>query len=240
MGQLERYWNKDFRVYAHGECTPDQIAAIVKLIEHPVEFERHVQHTKVPALSGRSILYGGNVPGFGEVVVKTYKRGGLLRFFLGHLHMRLSQSRSRKEFKMLDRVREYGIHAPEPVAYIERGEFWYQAWLVTKVIPGAQTLIDIAYSNEERAIARGQEAARQIGLLIKHGIYHVDLHPGNVVVAEDDTVYLVDFDKAYTFCGKLNELRDRYLRRWRRAVIKHKLPEILSEAISLELRSNYE
>jgi hypothetical protein len=32
-------------------------------------------------------------------------------------------------------------------------------------------------------------------------------------------------------------LRDLYLRRWRRAVIKHKLSPVLSEMMSLTLRS---
>lgn len=238
MGQLERYWNRDFRVYAYSGCSPEQVKEIIGLIEHPVVLEPPSEHAH--CLAGRSAMVGGSISAVGDVVVKTYRRGGMLRFFLGHLHMRLAQSRSRKEFKILERVRELGINAPEPVAYIEYGEFWYKAWLVTKRIPGAVTLIDIAYSDESRAIQLGKEVARQIGVLIRHGVYHVDLHPGNIVISKDNQVYLVDFDKAYNFNGGLNELRDRYLRRWRRAVLKHGLPEVLSEAISLELRNNYE
>lgn len=238
MGQLERYWNKFYRVYAYAGFSQQQVQEVINLIEHPTVLQQPSEHAH--CLSGRSAMLGGSIDGVGEVVMKTYRRGGFLRFFLGHLHMRLAQSRSRKEFKMLERVRELGVNAPEPVAYIEYGEFWYKAWLVTKRIPGAETLIDIAYQDESRAIALGKEVARQIGKLIKHGVYHIDLHPGNIVVSKDCEVFIVDFDKAYNFSGGLNDLRDRYLRRWRRAVLKHGLPEVLSEAISLELRNNYE
>ena len=61
-----------------------------------------------------------------------------------------------------------------------------------------------------------------------------------MLVDHEDQVYLVDFDKAKRFSGPLNELRDHYLCRWRRAVIKHELPETLSEMMSADLRQNFD
>jgi hypothetical protein len=49
-------------------------------------------------------------------------------------------------------------------------------------------------------------------------------------------VHVVDFDNARPFDGSERDLRDQYLRRWRRAVIKHNLPETLSELMAMELR----
>jgi len=42
------------------------------------------------------------------------------------------------------------------------------------------------------------------------------------------------------FGGSPFELRDLYLRRWRRAVIKHGLSPMLTELMSLSLRSYHE
>jgi 3-deoxy-D-manno-octulosonic acid kinase len=64
----------------------------------------------------------------------------------------------------------------------------------------------------------------------------VDLHPGNVLVDSNSRVYLIDFDKArYSYLNK-DKLRVKYISRWRRAVIKHRLPESLWEMMSSELR----
>ena len=44
-------------------------------------------------------------------------------------------------------------------------------------------------------------------------------------------VFLIDFDHAKVVNLTPSEIRDRYVRRWRRAVIKHSLPEELSELL---------
>lgn len=55
---------------------------------------------------------------------------------------------------------------------------------------------------------------------------------GNVLVYPEQSVYLIDFDKARHFKGSASDLRKAYICRWRRAVIKHGLPEVLSEYVS--------
>ena len=56
---------------------------------------------------------------------------------------------------------------------------------------------------------------------------------------DEGKVYVLDFDKAVRFSGNKNALRDKYVCRWRRAVIKHKLPETLSELMCIGLRKNF-
>ena len=102
---------------------------------------------------------------------------------------------------------------------------------------GTRSLVEIG-EQEGYALPRALDGlSEQIRTLIKNRIFHVDLHPGNVLVREDNRVYVVDFDKACHFNGSYQALRELYLRRWRRAVIKHKLPPLLSEMMSLTLRS---
>ncbi len=243
MKVLNRYVQGNFKIFSNFVLQEPQLQQIAKLISAPTlrhapgsQFETSHDH----GLGGRAVMYGGEIDAIGPVILKTYRRGGFLKLLLETKYLRLGQSRSRSEYKILQRVRQLGINAPEPVAYIEEGEMWYRAWLITKEIPSQESFIRLSDHNMERAIKVGHQVAKQIGLLISNRIHHVDLHPGNIVVASDDQVYIVDFDKAHDYTGRRNELRDQYLRRWRRAVIKHKLPEILCEAVSLDLRDNYD
>ncbi len=71
----------------------------------------------------------------------------------------------------------------------------------------------------------------QISKLIQHHILHIDLHPGNVIVDKDERVFIIDFDKGRRFSGSQNKLSNLYLRRWQRAVSKHRLPVMLTDML---------
>ncbi|RIL04638.1 MAG: hypothetical protein DCC75_12435, partial [Proteobacteria bacterium] len=134
-----------------------------------------------------------------------------------------------------------GVRVPEPVAWVDRGAVIYRAWLVTKEIKGHRSLAELALSASNSASLSEiskvlEELGRQVELLIQNRLLHVDLHPGNVVVDQHGQVYILDFDKARKFTGGIRELRDQYLRRWRRAVIKHNLPDSLSENMCFHLK----
>ena len=191
-------------------------------------------------LGGRNCISIAEIAKLGRVVVKQYMRGGLFQYFIRRHYLKLGTIRSEAEFQLLSKAHAAGISVPEPVGYIWRGEFLYQAWLVTKEIPGSMTVAEISLKDEDRLPDVMEEVIRQVGLLIKNGICHVDLHPGNVLVDPQGRVYIIDFDKAYQFKGSPNVLRDRYLCRWRRAAIKHELPEVLSEIMSHGLRQSFE
>ncbi len=188
-------------------------------------------------LAGRAPVRHKIISGLGPVVIKGYVRGGLLRFARSPIHMRFGRTRCEREFDVLQKVRQLGIAAPEPLAFAWRGGRWYRAWLFTRLIEGTRTLADISRADENRARVLAERLAPIVELLILKGVFHVDLHPGNVVVDEDDKIYLVDFDKARIVTGREHEqLADRYLCRWRRAVIKHNLSEVLTEVLCSSLR----
>lgn len=191
-------------------------------------------------LGGRRGVVFGVVDEIGSVVLKHYGRGGLLGRVLDAHFLRFGVSRCAQEFRLLVRLREAGIPVPEPIAYVTRGGFWYEAWLLTREIEGHQSFVQIARSEPDRIYSLMDEVVVAVKRLIQQRVFHVDLHPGNVLVGKDGKVYLIDFDKACNFCGARNSLRDMYLRRWRRAVLKHRLPEVLSEAFSAGLRHHFE
>jgi tRNA A-37 threonylcarbamoyl transferase component Bud32 len=191
-------------------------------------------------LSGRSSTTIFNIPGYGETILKSYRRGGAFRWIAKSLFLKCGHTRSELETLWTLYVRSLGISAPKPLAYVWRGKFFYQAWLCLEAIKESQSIAEISLKDRSQALKAVAACANEISKLIRARVQHVDLHPGNILVKQDLSVFLIDFDKAQYFHGKLNLLRDFYLYRWRRAVIKHQLPEFLTEAISLELRKNYE
>jgi 3-deoxy-D-manno-octulosonic acid kinase len=207
-------------------------AAILKLLDQPCNGAES-------ALSGRRSAHHSELLGFGRVVVKRYHRGGVLGRFIRDIYIRWGKTRSQAEFELLDSVRSLGVSAPEPIAYAYRGRFFYRAWLVTREVSEHESLAQLSSTDEELARELTEQLADQIALLVQAGIYHIDLHPGNVLVDDNKKLFIIDFDKAVEYQGRKNDLRDSYLVRWRRAVIKHGLPEFLSEIMSACLRRNF-
>jgi len=185
------------------------------------------------ALGGRTSITVTRLQGIGSVVIKYYRRGGAIRYLIKKRYLKCGKTRCQIEYELLQKVRSLGINAPEPVAFAYRGRLFYQCWLVTREIQDHQTLVQISRSNEEQARMAMKAVVKQVSMLIKNKILHADLHPGNVIVDNQNQVYLLDFDKGGVFPGDKNALRTRYLRRWNRAIQKHGLPEMLSEFKSL-------
>jgi 3-deoxy-D-manno-octulosonic acid kinase len=190
-------------------------------------------------LNGRNVMLSGCVDGIGAVVVKHYTRGGLLRYIVKRHHLKSGKTRGQAEYEILQRVRDLGVNAPEPLAFAYRGGLIYLAWLVTIEIRQAQSLARLSLKNEQNARVAMASASAQIGLLIDSRIWHVDLHPGNILVDQENKVYLVDFDKGRYFRGNGEKLKARYLSRWQRAVKKHHLPEMLTEMLQKGLSRKY-
>ena len=184
-----------------------------------------------PVLGGRTSLTPAQLNGIGSVVIKHYRRGGLMRYFIKQRYLKLGKTRAQIEFEMLQVVRNLGINAPEPVAYAHRGCIFYQAWLVSRAIKHPLSLALLSLKDEKKTRQAMESVIGQISLLIQNDILHVDLHPGNIVVDGADQIFLVDFDKGQIHPGSKEKLRNRYLTRWQRAVTKHRLPDILTDLL---------
>ncbi len=194
--------------------------------------------TKMPALEGRVAVRRTHCSDLGPVVIKEYRRGGILGKLLGNTHLRFGLGRGAREINFLGMVGASGVAVPSVVGFVETRGFIYKAWAVMSEVPGAVSLAEAAKKDSEHVDRFLDQAAVEIIKLIKARVFHIDLHPGNVLVSSTGDVYLIDFDKAEIFKGSLKELRDLYLCRWRRAVIKHNLPHFLGERMSLNLRQN--
>lgn len=187
-------------------------------------------------LGGRIQVFHLELPDIGPVVVKPYSRGGALRKVLQFQFVRSGKTRPENEQQMLLYLLSEGIPVPEPVAAMTRGSFLYHAWLVMRAIEPHRTLAQLACDDENLLVALMPKVCDALQRLLELRVFHVDLHPGNVLVNEKEEIFIIDFDHASYYQGPRRELRDRYLQRWRRAVIKHELPEVLSEMVCGSLR----
>jgi 3-deoxy-D-manno-octulosonic acid kinase len=200
----------------------EHVAEIVKMIDKPTQNAQ-------TALGGRRKVVAFDLSGVGSAVMKHYARGGLIRFLIKERYVRWNATRAQAELVWLEKVRRLGIHAPEPLAFAFKGNRFYTCILITREIKNHQTLADISLSDMARAEKLLPGLACQVAVLVENRIYHVDLHPGNVLADKTDHPWLIDFDKAKIFSRSKTRLRDRYVSRWRRAVLRHCLPESLAK-----------
>ncbi len=179
-------------------------------------------------LEGRAPVHFITLPEVGPVVVKTYRRGGVLSWINRDRYVKSGQLRSQREFDFLIAAQKAGVRVPVPVAYVVTRAWFYKAWLVTREVKGHQSFARLCRVNPEKARTFIPEISRNIACLIKQGIHHVDLHPGNIILDKNNTVFVIDFDKA-CWCSK-NETRlaEAYQNRWARAVHKYNLSKPLT------------
>ena len=188
------------------------------------------------ALEGRRAVSFHEIEGLGPVAVKYYNRGGLIRYIVASRYLNVGKPRCRSEYETLQKADRLGISVPAPLVYAWQGRLIYRAWLVTREIPQALTLARLSLEDETRARLVMKSAIDQVSRLIANKVLHVDLHPGNIIVDQNDSVFLVDFDKG-RLCDKSGKkLKTYYLARWQRAVIKHRLPLVLDEMLRAGLK----
>jgi 3-deoxy-D-manno-octulosonic acid kinase len=208
--------------------TPSQVEELVAALQMPPQ-------TTDQLLGGRGSVYRTHLGGVGPIMVKHYRRGGLLANFITRYYLRTTKSRGQIEFEQMERARNLGCGAPEPVAYASCGSFFYRAWLITREIMRSQTMAQLSRVSSDRTVAAMTALRHHTNILIKNHIMHADFHPGNVLVDEDNNVYLIDFDKTVIYRGGQERLADKYRRRWCRAVEKHGLHQMLCTLMQVDV-----
>ena len=79
------------------------------------------------ALDGRTCASRLQLDGIGSVVIKHYRRGGLLRHLVKRRYLKFGKTRAQREFELLNTVATLGVSVPQPVAYAHKGCLFYQA-----------------------------------------------------------------------------------------------------------------
>jgi len=188
-----------------------------------------------PILTGKGLLGGRaaisiiQLNDIGPAVVKNYTRGGIIRHFNRQTYMKFSRYRCQSEYELLLFLDRLGVSVPQPIAFAYQGRLFYHAWLVTREIHNSSTLVEFSKQNPEKTRTIMNDLSRQLAILVENQIHHVDLHPGNVLVDNQDNLFIIDFDKARTTPQNRYKLKKKYIRRWQRAVSKYQLPAVLNK-----------
>lgn len=157
----------------------------------------------IASVVGGSLRSGGRgntllvSDGENEFVLRHYIRGGLPGRFIrdSYLWTGENETRSFAEFFLLTKLRKFGLPVPVPVAarYQRRGPI-YQADLLTRRIPGIRSLADrILERPGDREFWR--EVGSELARFHASGVDHADLNAYNIQIGEDDSVFLLDFDR---------------------------------------------
>ena len=180
---------------------------------------------------GREAHPVATLPDGTRVVVRRYRRGGMMRLVNHGLYF--GGNRAFDELRATERARAGGVRAPVVVAAIERPArlAGYRAWLATVFVPGG---VDLAAwlagvgGDEARTRAVLREAGRQMALMHAAGVAHPDVNLRNLLVVAGEggaEVYVIDFDRADVSATPVSAARrERDLRRLARSARKLQAP----------------
>lgn len=212
------------RSYSFGSAHDLSTASLDMLIDI---FQSPPNH-ETEILEGRVPPRFAVIPEAGPVVIKAYKRGGLISRINNDRYLKIGRIRSRREFEFMLAAEQAGARVPAPVAYVSTGFPFYRTWLITKEIKGHRSFVKLCLEDKKKALALIPEISRNINSLIRNKIHHVDLHPGNILIDGNNKIYIIDFDKARLYSKTKARLAITYQQRWSRAVHKYKLPEAIA------------
>ncbi|RQW61731.1 3-deoxy-D-manno-octulosonic acid kinase [Vibrio viridaestus] len=129
--------------------------------------------------------------------LRHYRRGGLFGKLVSD-HYWFSgwkNTRSFQEFTILENLHAQGVHVPRPIAArAVKRTFCYQADLITEKVPHARDLVSILKEKPLSGLMY-QKIGQEIRKMHDAGVNHTDLNIHNILVDEQDKIWIIDFDK---------------------------------------------
>ncbi|MEQ9395771.1 3-deoxy-D-manno-octulosonic acid kinase [Haliea sp.] len=176
----------------------------------------------------------------GEFVLREYLRGGLVARLsrASYLFTGFRRTRSLREFRLLQRLREQGLPVPEPVAALatRKGLLTYGAAILLRRITEAVPLPESPSLLEP---SLWESVGRVLGRFHAVGLDHVDLNCDNLLHASDG-IWLIDFDRC-RLRAPARRWQQANLARLRRSVAKRcgRLSRSQQDALWAALLSGY-
>ena len=131
------------------------------------------------------------------MVLRHYCRGGLPAKLSRdkYLFTGWEATRAYKEVSLLMKMRDLKLPVPEPIAAkSELHGFIYASDIIMHEIRNSRTLVQMLIENE-----LSSQIWSRIGTMIRKfhaaGIQHVDLNANNILIDEQEKLYLIDFDR---------------------------------------------
>ena len=232
MDQTTSFSYHRFQFRSSSELSESQIKKLINCFNAEPEPADSV-------LGGRTAVKCVQISDIGPVIIKNYTRGGLIRYMIKNTYLKIGKLRCRIEYDMLAQALAGGVSVPEPVFYAYRGSPFYRCWLGTREIQNPVSLAEMGLKDKKRIPEVMHQVIQQVSKLIKIKLFHVDLHPGNVLIDDKGNVFIVDFDKAHLSRVSENGLMIKYIKRWERAVQKHQLPDSIGVLLKTGLHEIY-
>lgn len=160
-----------------------------------------------------------------QFVLRHYRRGGLVARLSDdkYIWTGLENTRPWREWKLLAYIQQCGLPGPIPVAAnVTRHGLIYQGDIITRKLDNTISLSSCLLTSA-LTTAGWQSIGSCIRSFHDHSIYHADLNAHNLLLGDNDQVYLIDFDK-----GRIDEGTDwhsKNLNRLRRSLDKLTMQE---------------
>lgn len=133
-----------------------------------------------------------------DFVLRHYHRGGKLAPLLNDrfLYLGLNQTRPWQEWNLLYLLYQQGLPVPKPIgAHVARQACWYQADIIMQRIPDSKTLAE-RLSQKPLDEVIWHRLGTTIAEFHQLGVYHSDLNAHNILIDDEDKLWLIDFDKS--------------------------------------------
>jgi 3-deoxy-D-manno-octulosonic acid kinase len=132
-----------------------------------------------------------------SLVLRHYRRGGFAAHISADRYLWRGEAatRSFSEWQLLYQLQRAELPVPVPIAaaYRRRG-YGYTADLLIERIAGAQSL-DAALSSAALPVGSWVAVGRCLRRFHHFGVWHADLNARNVLLGEQEQVWIVDFDR---------------------------------------------
>ncbi|MGF1751227.1 3-deoxy-D-manno-octulosonic acid kinase [Vibrio cionasavignyae] len=140
----------------------------------------------------------------GEAALRHYRRGGLFGKLVKDQYWFTGweKTRSFQEFQLLNTLIEAGVNVPRPMAAraVKIGPY-YRADLLSEKIANARDLVAIL---QDKPLPK--EMYQKIGAEIRKmhdaQVNHTDLNIHNILIDDQDKVWIIDFDKCFKQRGR--------------------------------------
>jgi len=213
--QIDSISAAGFRWLVHREHRPD----LADLIREPAGFLDRTESRVIKSNNVRTVLHLRM--GAHEYYLKRYERGGLIE----QVKALLMESKAAREWRIMKAGLAAGLPVPIPAAMAEkrRGGKLLGSYLATVAIPDVLDLVTHleAHLLEDRPARHA--FLRALGGLVSRfhaaGLFHRDLHSGNVLVQQGKGIPGIHFIDLHR--GRVCRCIPRRARRWNLAFLLH-------------------
>lgn len=136
--------------------------------------------------------------------LRHYRRGGLFGKLVkdSYRFSGWEQTRSYQEFQLLKTLIQAGVNVPKPIAARAiKSSLSYTADLLSEKIPNARDLVSILVEKPLSAEIY-QKIGQEVRKMHNAQVNHTDLNIHNILLDEDEKVWIIDFDKCYQQSGE--------------------------------------